>query len=177
MERRPLPQDLAPDEGVDDLVLRHAGEMIGRDVAEAVARGLDGVHLHRGQLGEDLGHLLEARPVELQVLAGGEVAVAAVVAARDVGEFAQLPRRQDSVGNRDAQHRRIALDVEPVAQPQRLELLLRKLAGEEAARLIAELPDALVYQALVDLVVEVHRQIVFDVLILSKTNVLACYNS
>ena len=87
MERRPLPQDLAPDERFDDLVLRHAGEMVGGDVAEAAARGLDGVHLHRGELGEDLGHLLELRPVELQALAGGEVAVAAVVAPGDVGQF------------------------------------------------------------------------------------------
>ena len=42
------------------------------------------MHLHRGELGEDVGHLLEPRPVELQVLARGEVAVAAVVLARDV---------------------------------------------------------------------------------------------
>jgi hypothetical protein len=59
----------------------------------AVARGLDRVHLHRGELGEDVGHVLELRPVELQVLARREMAVAAVVLARDVRELAQLPRR------------------------------------------------------------------------------------
>ena len=114
------------------------------------------MHLHRGELGEDLGHLLELRPVELEVLARGEVAVAAVVLARDVGELAQLSRGQQAVRNRDAQHRRMALDVEAVLQPQRPELVLGQLAGEEAARLVAELGDALVHQALVDLVVEVH---------------------
>src|SRR5206468_1644106 len=101
-------------------------------------------------------HLLELGPVELHVLARGKVAVAAVVAPRDVGELAQLPGRQEAVRNRDAQHRRIALDVEPVSQPQRTELLLRQLAGEEAPGLATELAYPLVYQPLVDLVVDVH---------------------
>ena len=51
MERRPLPDDFAPDEGVDDLVLRYAGEMVGGDVAERIARSLDRVHLHGRELG------------------------------------------------------------------------------------------------------------------------------
>src|SRR5207244_1514148 len=150
------PDDFAPHEGVDDLVLRDAGEMVGGDVAERVARGLDRMHLHRGELGEHLGHLLELRPVELQVLARREVAVSAVVLAADVGQLAQLPRRQQPIRNRDAQHRRVALDVQPVAQSQRAELVLRELSGEKALRLAAELSHALVHQALVDLVVAVH---------------------
>ncbi len=59
-------------------------------------------------------------------------------------------------GNRDAQHRRVALDVQPVAQAQGLELVLGELAREEAARLVAELRDALVDDRLVDGVVAVH---------------------
>ena len=158
MERRPLPDDFAPDERVDDFVLRDAREMICSDVAERVARGLDGVHLHRGELGEDVGHLLELRPVELQVLARREVTVAPVVAPADVGELAQLPGRQQPVRDRDAQHRRVALDVEAVAQPQRAELVLGELAGEEAMRLAAELAHPLIHQPLIDLVVDVHRR-------------------
>ena len=92
MEGGPLADQLAPDEGIDDLVARHAGEMVGGDVAHAVAGSLDGVHLDRGQLGEDLRHLLELRPVELQVLARREMAVAAVVFARDIRQLAQLAR-------------------------------------------------------------------------------------
>ncbi len=61
------------------LVGRDAGELIGGDVADAVAAGLDRVHLHRGQLGQDVRHAFERRPVELDVLAGAEVAIAAVV--------------------------------------------------------------------------------------------------
>src|SRR5204862_4104345 len=81
---------------------------------------------------------------------------AAVVLARDTRELSQLARRQESVRNRDAQHRRIALDVEAVSQAQRAELILAQFAAQEALGLAAELPDPLVHQALVDLVVTVH---------------------
>ena len=90
MQRRPLADQLAPRTRIDDLVGGDAGERIAGGVAHAVAGGLDRVHLDPGELGEDLRNVLEARPVELDVLPGGEVAVAAVVLAGDVGERAQL---------------------------------------------------------------------------------------
>ncbi len=46
MERGPLPQDLRERARINDLVGRHAREMVGGDVANAVARRLDRVHLH-----------------------------------------------------------------------------------------------------------------------------------
>ena len=137
--------------GSTDLVAGHAREVVARDVADAVAGGLDRVHFDPRQLGQDVGHLLELRPVVLDVLARGEVAVAAVVVARDVRERAQLPRRQLPVGNRHAQHRRVLLDVQAVLQPQRAKLVLGQLAGEIAARLVAELGDAFVDDALVEM--------------------------
>src|SRR6266581_401171 len=159
MERGPLADDFAPDERVHDLVPRDAGEMIGGDIAEGIARGLDRVHLHRRQFREDVGYALELRPVQLQVLARAEVAVAAVVLARALREFSQLLRRQQAVGNGDAQHRRVTLDVEAVPQAQRAELVLRELAGEKAPRLVAELDHALVDELLVDFVVDVHDRL------------------
>ena len=69
MERRPLPHELGTRPRIDDLVARDAGEVVGGDVADAVAAGLDGVHLDRRELGQDVRHLLELRPVELDVLA------------------------------------------------------------------------------------------------------------
>ena len=92
MERRPLPQDLGVGARIGDLVVGDAGEMVGGDVADAVAGGLDRVHLDAGELGENVGRVLQRRPVELDVLPRGEMAVAAVVAARDVGELAHLAR-------------------------------------------------------------------------------------
>ena len=57
---------------------------------------------------------------------------------------------------RDAQHRRVPLDVEAVAQAQRPELLFRQLAREMPARLVAELRDTLLDEGLVELIVAVH---------------------
>ena len=130
--------------------------MVGRDVADAVAAGLDGMHLDARQIGQDIGHALERRPVELDVLARGEMAVAAIVGARDVRQHAQLPGRQQAVRNRDPQHRREALDVQAVTQPQRPEFILAELAGQKAPGLVAKLRHPFVDQGLVDLIVSVH---------------------
>ena len=102
------------------------------------------------------GHVLEPRPVELDVLARGEMTVASVILAADVRELAQLRRRQQAVRNRDTQHRRVFLDVQAVPQAQRPELVLGQLAGEKAPRLVAKLGDPLVDEALVVVVVSVH---------------------
>ena len=87
MERRPLPDELAVRARVDGLVVRDTGEMVAGDVAHVVAGRLDRVHLDRRELGEDVGHVFESRPVELQVLARAEMTVAAVVAAAYVREL------------------------------------------------------------------------------------------
>ena len=114
------------------------------------------MHLHRGKFGEDVGHVFELGPVELDVLARREMPVAAVVGARNVRELAQLRRREQPVGNRHAQHRRVALDVEAVAQPQRPKLVLGQLPGKETAGLAPKLGDPLIHQPLVDFVIDVH---------------------
>jgi hypothetical protein len=133
------------------------GELVGRDVAHAVAGGLDGVHLDVGQFGQDLGHILDLRPVQLQVVARREMAVAAVVLAGDVTQLAQLGGTQHAVGHGDAEHRRMALDIQAILQAQRAELVVGQFARFPAADLIAELGDALVDQLAVDSIVFVHE--------------------
>jgi hypothetical protein len=54
-----------------------------------------------------------------------------------------------AVGNGDAQHRAVALDVEAVLQAQRAELVVGELAGQIALDLVAELGDAFVDELLV----------------------------
>ena len=49
------------------------------------------------------------------------------------------------------------LDVEAILQAQRAELVVGELAGEEAARLVAKLGDALLHQPLIDRIVDIHR--------------------
>ncbi len=156
VERRPLAEDLRVGARVGDLVGGDAGEMVGGDVADAVAGGLDAVHLHLGQLLQDVGHVLQLRPVELQVLSRGEVAVALVVFARDMRQHPHLPRVQRAVGHGDAEHVGVELQVDAVLQAERLELVLVQLAGEAARDLVAELRDALADKGMIEFVVAVH---------------------
>ena len=48
------------------------------------------MHLDLGELGQDVGGVLELDPVELQVLAGGEVTVAAIPLLGDVSQRVEL---------------------------------------------------------------------------------------
>src|SRR5262245_6358442 len=84
------------------------------------------------------------------------MAIPSVILAADVGELAQLPGGEHPVGDRNPKHRGMLLDVEPVLQPQRPELVLGQLAREKAARLVAELRDAFVDELLVKGVVAIH---------------------
>src|SRR5262249_19178988 len=85
-----------------------------------------------------------------------EVSVASVILAPDMRELAQLLRGKHSVRNRNAQHRRMLLDIEAVLQPQRAKLVLGQLAGEKAPRLVAELRNSFGDDAMVEGVVAVH---------------------
>ena len=59
MEGRPLADQFAIRPRIDDFVGGDAGEMVGGDVADAIAAGLDRVHLHRREVGQDVRHVLE----------------------------------------------------------------------------------------------------------------------
>ena len=114
------------------------------------------MHFHRGQFFQDIRHPGQFRPVELDVLTGGEMTVAFVVAAGDVCELAQLAAAQMAVGNGDAQHRRMSLHIEAVHQPQRAKLVLAQFAGQVAPGLITELGHALAHDAVVDFIILIH---------------------
>jgi hypothetical protein len=116
------------------------------------------MHLHARQFGEDVRRFLELRPVELHVLARREMPDGAVVAARNLGQFAQLRGREHAVGNGDPQHRAVPLDVEAILQAQRTQFVDRQLAGQMTADLVAILGHALVDDLLVSIVVAIHRR-------------------
>ncbi len=153
MQRRILPQQLGPDARIVDLARRHAGPLVGGDVADAVAAGLNAVHADGGKVGHRIGQVGQLDPVELDVLPRREVAVAAVIFARDMRQHAHLRRRQRAVGNGDAQHVGMQLQIDAVHQAQRLELVLGQLAGKAALHLIAEFIDAFLQQRAVEFVV------------------------
>src|SRR5690606_36201551 len=151
-----LTDNLAPGPRIDDLIGGHTRELVGGGVADTVAAGLDDVHLHRGKFFQDIRHIFEIRPVELNVLAGGNVRVTLVVTTGDIGQFAQTLGREYAIGYGDRQHGCVTLDVQAVLQAQRQEFWLGKRAGEIAAYLLAELPGAVLNDTLVILVVNVH---------------------
>ena len=115
--RRPLPEQLGRRSGIGDFVGDRAGEVVGGDVAHAVPRRLDRVHLHVGEGVEDVWHVLELRPVELDVLPRGEVSVTPVPALRDMGQLPHLAAVERSVGDGHAKHVGVQLQVEAVHQP------------------------------------------------------------
>ena len=157
METRPLAQQFGIGPRIDDLVCGGTCEVVRTDVADAIAAGLDGVHLDLGKIGQDIGRVFQLDPVVLDVLPRGEVAVTAVVLVRDIGQRVHLLAVQRAVGDGNAQHVSVQLKVQPVHQPQRLELVFGQLAFEAAAGLVAEFLDAGIDHRLVILIVFVHQ--------------------
>ena len=157
MERAPLTDDLAPWARVHDLVFCSARIMVAGRVADTIAAGLDGMHLDLGQLCQNVGNILQRDPVELDVLARGEVAIAAVILARDLAQLAQLATGQLTIGNRDPQHIGVQLEIDPVLQSQRLELVLEDIARQSAGHLSAKLLDPVAHDLRVKFIIPVHQ--------------------
>ena len=111
MQGRPLPNNLAVGTAIFDLIGRDSSELIRSGIANAVAAGLYCVHLNFSKMGKKVWNILEGRPVELNILTSGEMAIALIEMARDKGEFAQLRCGQHSIGDCDTQHRCKALHV------------------------------------------------------------------
>ena len=156
MQRGVLPQQFGPDAGILDLARRDAGPLVRSDVAGVVARGLHGVNADFGEIGQRIRQFGELDPVELDVLPGGEMAVAAIVAPRDMRQLPQLLRRQRAVGDRDAKHIGVQLQIDAVLQPQHLEFVLGEFAGQPSLHLIAKFRDAFVDERAVEFVICVH---------------------
>ncbi len=92
MQGQMLAQQLGPQARILDLVGRDARPLIGGDVAHAIAAGLHAVQAGTREVRHRIGQLLELDPVELDVLPRGEVAVIAIVLARDVRKRPHLRR-------------------------------------------------------------------------------------
>ena len=104
MIRRPLPDPLRIRPGVGDLIQGSAGKMIGGDVANGITTGLDSVHIELSQRLQNVRGINQARPIKLDVLPGGEVAIALVPALGNICQPAQLGSRQRAIGYGHAQH-------------------------------------------------------------------------
>ena len=173
----PLAHDFCEWARVGHLVGCDTGQGIGGDVADAIARGLDAVHVDLGQEVHHVGRTRQGNPVELHVLARGEVAatvgqgrdfaqarvgLAGVVVflvvevAGDASQGAQLRAADFAVRHGHAQHGRETLDVPAVLQTQGFEFGLQQFARLPAGQLVTELGGALEHQLAVKIVVLVH---------------------
>ena len=81
VQRAPLAHDFGVRARVGHLVHGNPSPFIGGDVADAVAAGLNAVHVHAGQQVHHVGSQVQWNPVELHVLARGEVGIAGGQAA------------------------------------------------------------------------------------------------
>ena len=158
VQRQMLAQQFRPDARILDLVGRDAGPLIGGDVTHAIAAGLHPVQSGARQIGHGVGQFIELDPVELDVLPRGEMAVVAVVAARNMRQHAQLVGGERAVGDSDPQHIGVQLQIDPIHEPQRLEFLFRQFAGQAAIDLVAELVHPLGHQRAVEIVVKIHER-------------------
>ena len=118
--------------------------MAALDVADRVAARLPGREPDGRELAHDGGDVLEVDEVELDVLAGRDVAPAPGVRVGDVADHLQLVGCQPAVGDLDADHlvvAALALAVDAVVQPEDPEDVLLEVAGEVAGELGFELGD------------------------------------
>lgn len=90
MHGRMLPKYFGIDARVLNLVGRDTRPLVAGDIANAIAAGLHRMQVRLGQDREHLGHVVELDPVELNILTCGEMAVAAVIAPRNMRQRAHL---------------------------------------------------------------------------------------
>ena len=114
------------------------------------------MHLDARQFFQNVRRVGQLRPVVLDVLAGGEMAITPVVATRDMSQHPQLLRIQRAIGNGDPEHVGVQLQVDTIHQAQRAKRIFCDLARQAAGYLIAELLHAGRNEGMVKFIVAVH---------------------
>src|SRR3954452_15346397 len=129
---------------VEGLVIRDAGPRVTGDVADRVAAALAGGETRLADLPDELGGVRERNVVDLDVLAGGDVALVERRELLDrVGEGLHLLGADAAVGKLHADHLDVglALAVDALLEAEADELLLGLLASQEAGGLRVEVVE------------------------------------
>ena len=79
-------------------------ERAAGDVAGDIAAGAGGAEAYGVELIEDVGERFDADPVELEVLADGDVGYAIAVVIGEIGDGVKLTAGEKTVGDADADH-------------------------------------------------------------------------
>ena len=90
--------------GVDQLLGVETRHRAAGDIARDVAARAHGGHALKPERLEHVRQALERHPVELEILAHGDVGDAAAVPLGEVGDRPDLPRLEHAVGNADSHH-------------------------------------------------------------------------
>lgn len=114
--------------GIDNLVLCHARDRRAQDNAGHVATPHKRAQLHRLKLVPNGGDILDANPVQLDILAVGKIRGGAGIIARDFTHGAQLGRIGAAAIEAHAHHEVLIL-----------QLSVRKLSGHLAAQVLVAL--------------------------------------
>ena len=114
------------------------------------------MHLDARQFLQQIAAFFQLDPVILDILPRGEMAVIAVIFARDVRQHPHLAAVERAVRNGNAQHIGVQLQIEAVHQPQRLELVLGHFARKATLHLIAEIGNAGIDDRLIIIVIFIH---------------------
>ena len=119
MEEKVIVERKCVGQDVERLLRACAGARRRGDVADRVAAGAAVGDADVLQAVVDLPHRLERNPVELNVLARGDVQQPAAPALADFGDGVELHRRQHAAGDLHPLHVAgvIELSVEPVREP------------------------------------------------------------
>ena len=89
---------------IDEFVGVNAGERAAGDVAGYIAASASGGESDGIECIENFGDGFDAEPVELNVLADGEIGYAVAVLGGKIGDGAELVAGEESVGDADAHH-------------------------------------------------------------------------
>src|SRR5690606_15720707 len=143
-------------------IRRNTGELVGSGVADTVAAGLNSMHLNRRQLGQNVWHIFQVRPVKLDVLPRGYMAITLVVLASNVRKLSQLGAIEHAVGHRNTEHGGHALNIQAVLEAQRKKVFVSKLSLQVALHLSSKLSHALGKNFVIVFVVYVHRRCLYS---------------
>ena len=129
---------------VEQLALGHARPRVAGHVADGVAAALSRRQAGVRDDADQLSHLPQRDVVDLDVLAGGDVAlVERCVLLHHVGEHLELLGRHAAHRQLDAAHLDVglALPVHPLLEPEADELVLGGLPLEELLGLVVEIVE------------------------------------
>ena len=110
----PLTDQFGHSAWIGNFISGSTREMIRSDIADGVARCLDRVHFYGPKFVEHIGNIAQLRPIVLDVLARGEMAISLVILVREMREHIHLSAVERAIRNGHTQHVSVKLQINAV---------------------------------------------------------------